>query len=74
MLSKLGFEKTNSSANFVFVKHPDFNGYDLYKTLKEKGILVRNFNKPRIKDYLRITIGTKDQMDILISTLNEIIL
>ena len=73
-LKKLGFEMTNSKANFIFARHPDFDGINLYSSLKEKGILIRNFNKPRIKDYIRITIGTKDQMDKLINTLKEMII
>jgi len=72
-LKELGFEMTDSSANFVFAKHCSHSGYELYAALKEKGILVRNFNKPLISDYLRITIGTKEQMNALIEALNNII-
>ena len=68
-LLKLGFEMTDSKANFVFARHPDFSGFDLYSALKERGILVRHFNKPRTSDHLRITIGTKEQMETLICTL-----
>ena len=72
-LKKLGFEMTSSKANFVFAKHMGYNSNELYLALKEKGILVRHWGKPRIKDYLRITIGTKQQMDALIEALKEII-
>ena len=72
-LKELGFLMTESSANFVFVKHQDVRGYDLYTALKEKGILVRHFGKPRISDYLRITIGTKEQMDALIYGIKDIL-
>ena len=64
-LKELGFEATESSANFVFARHPGIEGYGLYTALKEKGILVRHFDKPRISDHLRITIGTKEQMETL---------
>ena len=72
-MKELGFVMTDSSANFVFAKHSDIGGFDLYSALKERGILVRHFNKPRISDYLRITIGTKEQMDALLSAVTEII-
>ena len=66
-LGELGFIMTNSSANFLFGKHPEIDGFRLYTKLKDMGILVRQWNKPRISDYIRITIGTKKQMDALIS-------
>ena len=70
-LRELGFEMTKSTANFLFAKHPEMGGFELYSALKEKGILVRNWQKPRISDYVRITIGTKTQMDALISAVGE---
>ena len=72
-LGELGFIMTESSANFVFAKHPGIGGYDLYKELKERGILVRHWSKPRISDYLRITIGTREQMDALIAAISDIL-
>ncbi len=72
-LKKLGFELTPSKANFVFAKKKGLDGEKTYLKLKEKGILVRHFNKPRIKDYLRITIGAKEEMTALIKALKEII-
>ena len=72
-LKELGFDATDSLANFVFVKHPAFGGYELYAALKEKGILVRNFKKPRISEYIRITIGTRSQMDALIAAISDIV-
>ena len=72
-LRELGFTMTDSSANFVFAKHPEFSGDELYNALKERRILVRHWNKPRISDYLRITIGTQNQMDALIAAIAEIL-
>lgn len=72
-LEKLGFTVTDSYANFVFAKHEKFSGEEIYLKLKEKGVLVRHFNKPEISDYNRITIGTKKQMDKLITSLKEIL-
>jgi histidinol-phosphate aminotransferase len=72
-LRDMGFSMTDSSANFIFVKHPDIGGYKLYTALKKRGILVRQWDKPRIADYLRITIGTKEQMIALIDTIEKIL-
>lgn len=69
---KMGFLLTDSKANFIFAKHPKFKGEDLYLKLKSRGILVRYFAKPRISDYLRITVGSEQQMESLLSTLKEI--
>lgn len=72
-LEKLGFDVLNSSANFVFAKHKSYDGRELYLKLKEKGILVRHFDKKRISDFNRITIGSLEQMQVLIKTLKEIL-
>ena len=72
-LKNLGFETTKSSANFIFARHKKFGGEKIYKKLKDKGILVRHFNGERIKDFNRITVGTKDEMTVLIKKLKEII-
>ena len=71
-LVKLGFEVLASCSNFVFARTDRMEGGELYLKLKAKGILVRHFDKERIKDYLRITIGTKEQMTALINTLETI--
>ncbi len=71
-LEKLGFVHTPSTANFVFAKHPELDGGMLYVALKERGVLIRHFTKERIKDYNRITVGTKGQIDILLKTIREI--
>ncbi len=72
-LRQLGFVLHPSNANFVFVKHPTIDGSVLYQKLKEKGILVRHFDGDRIKDYNRITIGTKKEMEILCCAIKEIL-
>jgi histidinol-phosphate aminotransferase len=71
-LNELGFTLTDSKANFLFCKHPDIGGFELYSKLKDMGILIRQWNKPRISDYVRITIGTKEQMDELIAAIEQI--
>ena len=70
-LEKLGFEVLPSATNFVFVTHPKKDAETLYLSLKEQGILVRYFGKkPRIGEYLRITIGTDAEMQALIEALS----
>lgn len=61
-LAELGFEVLESQTNFLFVTHPGFKAKDIFEALREKGIYIRYFNKPRIDDHLRITIGTDDEM------------
>lgn len=72
-LREIGFTFPESRTNFVFAKHPAVGGDALYRALKKKGILVRHFDLPRIADYNRITIGTREQMDALFEALREII-
>lgn len=72
-LEKLGFDFPESAANFVFAGKPGVSGRELYKKLREKGILVRRFDSPRICDRLRITVGTDEQTDALIKALKEIL-
>ena len=69
----LGFEFPDSRSNFVFARHPSFAGADLQKALRARGIIVRHFAKPRISDYLRITIGTDEQMNAVVKALKEIL-
>lgn len=72
-LRGLGFTVLDSMANFVFAMHPALEGKALYLGLKEKGILVRHFDSPRLKPYNRITIGSLPQMQALIVAIKEIL-
>ena len=72
-LKELGFKVLNSSANFIFISHNKVFAGDLYKQLKDNGILVRYFAKDRIDNYLRVTIGTDEDMEIFIEKLNKLL-
>jgi histidinol-phosphate aminotransferase len=73
-LLKLGFEVLPSGANFIFAKHPAWAGAELTAKLRERNIIVRHFKSPeRISPYLRITIGTDTQSNLLINALSEIL-
>ena len=72
-LKELGFSVLPSKSNFLFVSHVSAPARSLFRRLREQGILVRYFDKPRIDNYLRITIGTDEEMDILVSTLSAIL-
>jgi histidinol-phosphate aminotransferase len=72
-LSELGFEVLPSQANFVFARHPAHRGAELASRLRERGVLVRHFQKPRIEDFLRITVGTDEQCGRLITLLHDLI-
>ena len=73
-LEKLGFFVLPSDTNFLFAKTRKMDGGQLYETLKSRGILVRHFGNPKISQYNRITIGTREQMEVLINTLKEVLL
>lgn len=72
-LEKLGFTVLDSKSNFLFAKKPGVDGGAIYRGLKDQGVLVRHFDKDPIRDYNRITIGTREQMDILLSKLEELL-
>ncbi len=72
-LKKLGFELTDSKSNFVFARHSTASAETLFSALRQNGVLVRYFKTPRISDRLRISVGTEEDMDILIAVLERIL-
>ena len=72
-LEKLGFEVLPSSSNFIFARAEKIGGKELYLKLKERGVLIRHFAQPGIEEWSRITIGTKEQMDIFLKNVREIL-
>lgn len=72
-LLRIGFEVLPSSANFVFARHPRHDGKALAATLRERAIIVRHFSAPRISNYLRITVGSTEQIEKLLAALDEIV-
>ena len=72
-LKALGFSMTDSKSNFLFAKSDKISGLDLYLSLKEKGVLIRHFETPLLKDYNRITIGSLEQMKEFIKTVKEVL-
>lgn len=65
-LKELGFEFQDSMSNFIFATHPRYDAAELFEALRKEDIYVRHFNGERVKDYLRITIGTDKEMDTLL--------
>ncbi len=72
-LEALGFTVLDSRSNFLFARKPGTDGGAIYRGLKERGVLVRHFDKDPIRDYNRITIGTPEQMDIFLNKLEELL-
>ena len=72
-LCDLGFDTLPSLTNFVFTKNSTIPGKTLYEKLKERGILVRHFDTTRLTDYIRVTIGSAEQMASFISATKEIL-
>ena len=72
-LKKLGFTVTDSKSNFVFAKHEKIGGKEFYTKLREKGILVRHFDKKKISDYNRITIGSMEEMEAFVKAAANIL-
>lgn len=72
-LKKLGFEFADSKANFIFATHSRYEAKELFEALRREHIYVRYFDKPRINQYLRITIGTPQEMEILVEFLKKYI-
>lgn len=71
-LAELGFEVLPSQANFILTRHPDHDAAQLFVGLRERGILVRHFNTEALRDFLRVSIGTEDEMDSLIEALEPL--
>ncbi len=71
-LVKRGFKMPKSSANFVLTKTDEVSGKELYEKLRQRGILVRHFSDTRISDYVRITIGSREQIDALLCAIDDI--
>ena len=71
-LKTMGFTLTDSKANFLFAESSRIPGGELYRKLKEKCILVRHFDKPRLENRLRITVGSEQQMEALLTALKEL--
>lgn len=72
-LTKLGFVTIPSLANFIFTRCPQLDGGTLYQKLKERGVLVRYWNKPALQDYIRVTIGSREQMDAFLRQVRAIL-
>ena len=71
-LKQMDFTVTDSKANFLFAESSRISGKELYLKLKERGILVRHFDKPRLENRLRITVGSDQQMDALLTALRQL--
>jgi histidinol-phosphate aminotransferase len=71
-LVRLGFDVLPSCANFVFARHPAHEGAALATALRQRAVIVRHFSAARIADYLRISVGTDEQIDRLLSALSDI--
>lgn len=72
-LSEMGFTVLSSKANFIFAKSDKVAGAEYFKALREKGIIVRYFDAPRINEFVRISIGTEEQMNKLLTATKEIL-
>lgn len=72
-LGNLGFSFPDSKSNFIFATHETCAAKELFEQLKKAGIFVRYFDRPRISNYLRITIGTRPQMERLVTVLERLI-
>ncbi len=72
-MQKLGFSVLPSATNFVFAKHAEHTASVLFEKLREQRIVVRYFDKPRLSDYLRISIGTDAEMDTLLDVLGKLV-
>ena len=67
----MGFEVLPSRANFVLTRHARVPAGELFTALRERAIIVRYFERPRIRNYLRITVGTPEQIELLLAALKD---
>lgn len=72
-LKEAGFVLTDSKTNFIFAMHPQADGKEIYLRMKEKGVLIRHFDTPRLYKYNRITVGSREQMEVFLEKLNEVL-
>ena len=72
-LRSMGFYVSDSSSNFILIKHESAKGKDIYLSLKEKGVLVRHFSSEKLDDYNRVTIGSRQQMEDFIEILKTVL-
>ncbi|MDE6155635.1 MAG: aminotransferase class I/II-fold pyridoxal phosphate-dependent enzyme, partial [Eubacterium sp.] len=70
-MRSMGFKVLDSQTNFIFATKDDMSMKDMFKYLKTKKVFIRYFSVPRINNYVRITIGTDEEMDILLKELKE---
>ena len=70
-LARLGFVFPDSKTNFIFAAHRAVPGQELFEALRANGIYVRHWNKPRIENYLRISVGTDEEMDKVLAFLED---
>lgn len=72
-LREMGFKVLDSETNFLFAEHEKFSAKEIFTYLREEGIFVRYFDKPRIDNYLRITVGTEEEMGLLVNKLEKFV-
>ena len=72
-LREMDFTVLDSKANFIFAMHPQADGKEIYLRMKKKGVLIRHFDTPRLYQYNRITVGSRQQMEIFLEKLNEVL-
>ncbi|HOJ11496.1 MAG TPA: histidinol-phosphate transaminase [Clostridiales bacterium] len=73
-LKNMGFRVVDSKANFIFITHPDKEAEWLFISLKEKGVLVRYFKKPGIDNFLRVSIGSEEEMEVFLTIIQGLVL
>ena len=72
-LQAMGFDVLPSQANFIFTQHNTFSGKRLFDALRERDIVVRRWDRPRIENWLRISVGTREQVETLLAVVQEVV-